>query len=154
MKQFACRTLLLIFFSVSFVLGTGPRAQAGQEHSCTTASLSGTFGYTSAGTLVGAESGPFVQVGRQTFDGKGNTTATAITSVNGNSFPVTIKGTYTVNPDCTGSLTLNVSPLDITVHADFVITDGGAEFRGMVTDSGSAVTVVGRKQFRSEESDR
>ncbi|HEY6373129.1 MAG TPA: hypothetical protein VIX37_21315, partial [Candidatus Sulfotelmatobacter sp.] len=67
---------------------------------------------------------------------------------------VIIKGTYTMNPDCTGSLTLNVSPLGIAVHADFVITDGGAEFRAMVTDSGSAVTVVGRKQFRSGEFDR
>jgi hypothetical protein len=147
MKQFVCRTLLLIAFSASFVLGTVARAQVGQEHSCTNSSLSGSFGYTSVGTLIGPEAGPFVQVGRQTFDGKGNTNAAATTSVNGNSFPVTINGTYSVNPDCTGSM-------GVTVHADFVITSNGTEFRGMVTDLGSAVTVVGKKQLRSEECDR
>jgi hypothetical protein len=154
MKQFVCRTLLLIFFSASFVLGTVARAQVGQEHSCTNSSLSGSFGYTSVGTLIGPEAGPFVQVGRQTFDGKDNTNATATTSLNGNSFPVTINGTYSVNPDFTGSMTLNVSPVGVTVHADFVITSNGTEFRGMVTDLGSAVTVVGKKQFRTEESGR
>jgi hypothetical protein len=154
MKQFTCRTLLLIFFLASFVLGTAARAQVGQEHSCTNSSLSGSFRYTSVGTLIGPEAGPFVQVGRQTFDGRGNTNATATTSVNGDSFSVTINGTYSVNPDCTGSMTLNVSPVGLTVHADFVITSSGAEFRAMVTDSGSAVTVAGKKQFRSEEPGR
>ena len=41
--------------------------------------------------------GPFAEVGRQTFDGKGNTDATATLSTNGNIVQVTIAGTYTVN---------------------------------------------------------
>jgi hypothetical protein len=154
MKRFASRTPRLILFASAFVLGILPRAQAGQERNCTNTSLSGSFGYTSMGTLIGPEAGPFVQVGRQTFDGKGNTSATATTNVSGNSFPVSISGTYSVNPDCTASMTLNVSPAGITVHADFVITLGGTEFRGTVTDTGRAVTVVGKKQFRSEEPGR
>jgi hypothetical protein len=71
--------------------------------------------------------GPFAEVGRQTFDGKGKTDATANLSTNGNPATVTIAGTYAVNPDCTGSMTLNVSPFDFTVHAYFVIDDDGAE---------------------------
>jgi hypothetical protein len=35
-----------------------------------------------------------------------------------------IQGTYTVNPDCTGSMSRNVS-LGVTAHDDFVIDDGG-----------------------------
>ena len=154
MTRLAYRTLRLTLIASVFVLGIVARAQAGQDHGCTNTSVSGSFGYTSVGTLIGTEAGPFVQVGRQTFDGKGNTNATATTSVNGNSFPVTISGTYSVNPDCTGSMTLSVSPVGVIVHVDFVITGSGTEFRAMVTDSGSAVTVVGKKQFRSEESGR
>ena len=61
--------------------------------------------------------------------------------------PVTIEGTYTVNPDCTGSMTLNVSPFDSTVHADFVIDDDGAELRAIGSDAGLIETRVYRKQF-------
>jgi len=61
---------------------------------------------------------------------------------------VTIEGTYTVNPDCTGTLTLNVSPLGATVHADVVIGDDGAELRAIVSDSGVVESRVYSKQFR------
>jgi hypothetical protein len=64
---------------------------------------------------------------------------------------VTIEGTYAVNPDCTGSMTLNVSFSDgseATVHADLVIDDGGAELRAIVTEAGVVESRVYRKQFR------
>lgn len=61
---------------------------------------------------------------------------------------VTNEGTYKVNPDCTGSMRLKVSPLGVTAHADFVIDDDGAELRAIDTDSGSVENRVYRKQFR------
>jgi hypothetical protein len=76
-------------------------------------------------------------------------------SVNGNIFQVTIKGTYLVNPDCTGTLTLFpsiVSP-PITVpprQVFFVIDDDGAEFRAINTTPGDVVTTVGRRQFSKD----
>jgi hypothetical protein len=36
------------------------------------------------------------------------------------------------------------------VHADFVIASDGAEFRAILTDPGSVVTVVAKKQFRRQ----
>jgi hypothetical protein len=96
--------------------------------------------------------GPFVEVGRQIFDGEGNTTATATASLNGKTLPpLTLRGKYTVNADCTGSLTLEVSPVNVRTGANFVITDAGREFRAIVTDEGVALTVVGKKQFADEE---
>ena len=92
--------------------------------------------------------GPFAEVGRQTFDGEGNTDATATLSANGNIMTVTIEGTYTVNPDCTGSWALNIPALDATVHADFVIDDiAGGELRAIATDSGVIESRVYKKQF-------
>lgn len=117
---------------------------------CSNASLQGSFGYTSTGTLLESfvpapYAGPFAEVGRQTFDGAGNTDAT--TSSNGNIAPVTIKGTYTVNQDCTGTMTLFVSPFDSTVHAYFVISENGTEIRYIDTDSGVIESRVYNKQF-------
>ena len=91
--------------------------------------------------------GPFAEIGRQTFDGRGNTDATATLSANGNIIRVTVQGTYVVNPDCTGSLALYISPFGATVNADFVIDDDGAELRAIVTDAGAIESLVFKKQF-------
>ena len=153
MKRTIAPTTLVIVFATAFVLGIVPRAQAGENKECSNATLQGSFGYTATGTLLPAAVpppfvGPFGEVGRQTFDGNGNTAATATINANGNIINVTIQGTYTVNPDCTGSMTRNVSPLGVTAHDDFVIDDDGVEFRTIATDPGAIETYVYRKQFR------
>ena len=150
MKRTIAPTTLVIVFATVFVLGIVPSAQAGEDRECSNATLHGSFGYTVTGTVLDGSPplvGPFGQVGRQTFDGKGNTDGTASTSLNGNSFPVTFKGTYTVNPDCTGSFTIALSPVGLTSHVDFVIDDDGTEFRAIGTDSGSVLTAVAKRQF-------
>ena len=145
--QVVCLLAVSVFYAQSMVCQESPSA----AKACSDATLRGSFGYTSTGTLLDSYvpppfAGPFGEVGRQTFDGKGHTSATATTSSNGNIAKVTIEGTYTVNPDCTGSMTLNVSPFDSTVHADFVIDDNGAELRAIGTDSGLIETRVYHKQ--------
>lgn len=149
----------VVIIATVFVLGVAPKAWAWEDKECSNATLHGSFGYTSTGTLLPSYvpppfAGPFGEVGRQTFDGKGHTDATATLSANGNIQPVTIQGTYTVNSDCTGSMTLNVSPLDATVHAYFVIDDDGTELRAIGTDSGLVETRVYKKQFRGDCEDQ
>jgi len=128
--------------------------QADKVKECSIATLQGSFGYTSTGTLLDSYvpapyAGPFAEVGRQTFDGKGNTNATATLSSNGNILQqATIQGTYRVSADCTGSMTLYVVQFQSTVHADFVIDRDGAEIRAIGTDSGVIESRVYRKQFR------
>jgi hypothetical protein len=146
--QVACLLAVSVFYAQSVVA----QEESAKVKECSKATLWGSFGYTSTGTLLDSYvpppfAGPFGEVGRQTFDGKGHTDATATTSSNGNIAKVTIEGTYTVNPDCTGSMTLNVSPFDSTVHADFVIGDDGAELRAIGSDSGVVETRVYSKQF-------
>lgn len=123
------------------------------QEECSNITLRGSFAYTGTGTLLDSYvpppfAGPFAEVGRQTFDGNGNTDATATVSSNGNIAKVTVQGTYTVNPDCTGTMTLNVSPFGSTVHADFVIGDNGAQLRSIGSDSGVVESRVYIKQFR------
>ena len=158
MKRTIAPATLVLLFATAFVLGIVPRAQANEHKECSNATLHGSFGYTATGTLLLAAApppftGPFAEVGRQTFDGSGNTTATATINANGNIVNVTIQGTYTVNPDCTGSMTRNVAPLGVTANDDLVIDDGGLELRTIATDPGAIETYVYRKQFRQGDRD-
>jgi hypothetical protein len=146
-------TVIVAVVATVFVLGIGSKARASEGERCSNAKLRGSFGYTSTGTLLPSYApppfaGPFGEIGRQTFDGNGNTEATATLSANGNIARVTIVGTYVVNPDCTGVMTLNVSPLGLTVNADFVIVRDGEEFRAIGTDAGLVETRVYKKQVR------
>ena len=153
MKRTVAPTTLVIVFATVFVLGILPRAQAGEHSECSNASLQGSFGFTNTGTNIALPpplAGPIAQIGRQTFDGRGNTDATATLSANGNIFRVTVQGTYVVNPDCTGSMALFVSPFGITVNADFVIDDDGAELRVILTDPGVVESRVYKKQFSGD----
>ena len=89
MKRTIAPTTLVIVFATVFVLGIVPRAQADEDKECSNATLQGSFGYTQLGTLLPASApppfaGPYAEVGRQTFDGKGNTEATGSLSANGN----------------------------------------------------------------------
>ena len=150
MTRLVAPTALVIVFATVFALGIMPKAQAGERRECSNASLRGSFGFTNTGTNLALPSplaGPVAQIGRQTFDGRGNTRATTTLSVNGNILAATAEGTYVVNPDCTGSMTLFVSPFNITINLDFVIDDDGAELRAILTDAGSNESRVYKKQF-------
>lgn len=148
MKYFATKTFATALLSTLMALGIPLNVQA--QPSCSNATLSGSFGYTNTGTIIaGPFAGPFGGVGHQTFDREGNTEATATVSVNGNIFHVTITGTYTVNSNCTGSMTLLISTGGagtFTNHVDFVIVHGGTEMRAIQTDPGAVVTTVLEKQ--------
>jgi hypothetical protein len=125
-----------------------PTAQAADK-GCSNATLLGTFAYRSSGSITAppAIAGPFASVGTQTFDGNGCTTATAWVSQNGTIIPVTITGTYTVNPDCTGTFTLQISPVSLTTHVFFVIDNNETEFQAVETDAGVVVTGIGIRQY-------
>lgn len=150
MKRTIAPTTLVMVFATVFVLVILPKAQADEHRGCSNASLQGSFGFTNTGTNIALPpplAGPIAQIGRQTFDGRGNTHGIGTLSANGNIIRVTVQGTYVVNPDCTGSLTLDVSPFGSTVNVDFVIDDDGAELRALVTDPGAIESLVFKKQF-------
>jgi hypothetical protein len=161
MKRAIAPTTLAVVFTTVFALGIVPRAQAGQDKECSNATLRGSFGFSSTGTLLAIpppSAGPFAEIGRQTFDGRrgGNTEGTATLSANGNINHVTFFGTYVVSPDCTGSMTLFVLPLGRTITLEFVIDDDGAELRALLTStpSGNTESRVYTKQFSRGRKDQ
>jgi hypothetical protein len=148
MKRSTIAKTFAITAVTALALSVAPTASAADK-GCSVATLLGTFAYWSTGSIASPPeiAGPFVEVGTQTFDGNGGTTAAATLSQNGNILPITVTGTYTVSPDCTGTLTLQVSPIAVTVHVFFVIDASASEFQAIETDAGLVITRTGRRQF-------
>jgi hypothetical protein len=123
--------------SVTSLLGLGVNSRA--QADCTNASLKGTFGYSCQGTLG---SFPAVEVGIATYDGKGNGSGKSTFSLDGTILQgVPWTGTYTLNADCTGSVTF----ADGT-HADLVLDDHKSELRLIVSDSGNVYTCLKKQR--------
>ena len=148
MKRSTIAKTFAIAALTTLALGLTPTAKAADK-GCSNATLQGTFAFTSTGFITAPANlaGPITEVGTQAFDGAGATTATATLSQNGNILQLTITGTYIVNPDCTGTFTLQVAPIGITVHVFFVIDDRGDGFQAIETDPGLVITRVGRRLF-------
>ena len=147
MKRTTIAKLFAVTATAVLAVGLAPKAQA-NDRECSNATLKGTFVFSSTGSITNPppEAGPFAIVGTQTFDGNGATAGAARVSQNGNIIPVTLAGTYSVNPDCTGTFTVQISPVGITTHLFVVIADNGKEFQVIQTDPGVVVSGSGRRQ--------
>src|SRR5262245_10365139 len=114
------RTLILVLSVIAFasLLSIGTLAQA----DCTNASLKGTFGYTCQGTIGGLLA---AEVGIATYDGAGHGSGKSTFSMSGSDpSVVTWTGNYTINADCTGSVTFADGS-----HTNIVLDDHKSELR-------------------------
>jgi hypothetical protein len=142
MKHINTTRALTMIALFACALAAGSTANAA-EKKCSNATLWGTFADQDTGTIVGV--GPFAGVNLDGFDGKGKLAISGYSSLNGTVSQGTLTGTYTVNPDCTG--TYKVEGGGFTTNAFFVIDDDGNELRIIITDSGNVINCVARKQF-------
>ena len=84
----------------------------GQDRPCTMAGRAGDYGYTWTGTMfLPTGPVPVAAVGRPTFDDAGNMWGKQTVSRGGTITEFTLKGTYTIEPDCTGTITVEVYTL-------------------------------------------
>ena len=157
MKRITSAKAFTMAAFTALALGIAPAASA-HDRGCSNATLKGTFAEKDTGYIMNTPPAPaslFAGVNLDTFDGKGTITATGFAIVDGNGGPQTENGTYTVNPDCTGTYEVQISPGGFTAHASFVIDDHGNELQIIVTDPGNVITCIARKQFpKREEPDR
>ena len=125
-------------FSAALLVSLAAVAKAQDARICSAPGLAGEWGYTSTGAFTFPSGAvPFALVGRLTFDAAGNFSGAQNSSTGGQVGQETIKGTTTVNPDCTGTLNVNVynqsgTLLSTSVLA-FVIVDNGSEVDGIFT---------------------
>jgi hypothetical protein len=146
MKCTTVGKLFTIAAAMTLVLAIAPTVQA-SDKGCSNNTLRGSYAQTGSGVVTAPadQAGPFANVGTLIFDGNGGLTGVIV--VNGSSAQATETGTYKVNPDCTGTYTVEIDPFGITSSAFFAIDTNGDELEIIVTDPGSAITCVAKKLF-------
>ena len=141
------KRILSVLFALAVVVTTTSTVYA----QCSNATLTGNYAFIYSGSnapghsVTGKNTFGNAAVGVLTFDGAGNLSSITYTVVfNGNASSTTVPdtGTYTVNSDCTGSLT----DTTIDVHFNIATVGGGAEFFAIQTDEGNTDTFDAKKQ--------
>jgi hypothetical protein len=156
-RNFARRTLVILSIATLY-MSLAARAQA-QGPSCSLALTAGKYGFTTNGTVVGI--GPRASVGILTLDAAGNFLNGKVTSsLNGSVTDETASGTYTVNPDCTGTFAIDIFNLSgnkiLTLTGNLVWDDNVGDLRGIFTSAvfqpsgvplATVITIDARKLF-------
>jgi hypothetical protein len=88
-------------------------AEASGPH-CSTKTLAGNWAFTVNGTITGV--GPVASVGSFTADKSGNISGSQTRSLAGAIAEETLTGSYTVNPDCTGTEVIQVFESGVLVR--------------------------------------
>lgn len=138
-------TLVLVATSGKHSL-TAVRAQSG----CSEPTLTGNYGVGWQGfdiLIAGTHSVPWAGVGVLSFDGAGNVSFSATSSINGKILAGggSSAGTYTVNSDCTGSVVFTSGP-GAGETDNFVIVGGGTEVLAASTLNTQTVMFDAKKQ--------
>lgn len=121
------------------------------QSGCTDATLTGNYaiiwsGFATPSNSTTGNEVPWAGAGVVKYDGVGNFSASWTNALNGRILTgLTAAGTYTVNSNCTGSLSFtNGDVTDVT--ANIVIVGGGAEVFAIDTTAGATLALDLKKQ--------
>ena len=124
--------------AIGGLLGVCMPAAADWDAACSNRTIRGDYGFSIEGLALpgGPVALPMRGVALTSFDGKGG--LTQVDHVVFNGMPPAQdwtpgKGTYTVNPDCTGSFQVNVPSTGDIVNVKFVVVRDGKEIHTVVT---------------------
>jgi hypothetical protein len=139
MRTWICTATLVASIALTGVAQAGDRDK---RDVCSLETLHGSYAFTISGQiLAGPAPGPVNGVALTTFDGKGGLTQTDYVVKSGapggplDAFRTGESGTYTVNPDCTGTATINfpdAKPVQQIVLM-FVVADHAGLIRTVVS---------------------
>jgi hypothetical protein len=124
------------------------------QNGCDASSFSGAYGYNLTGVTYDAQGFQYIlaAVGRGVADGAGGITGGDTFSFDGTIVRRTFTGTYTVNADCTGSVTLQVSITGTNntgaTHGDIVAVNNGREVDFVQTDAPFVFSGAFKKQVQ------
>jgi hypothetical protein len=135
---------------IAVVFALMPPAFSQPMRPCSNADLTGSYGFSFNGTNLEMNV-RFIIVGRFDADGKGNFKGTDSESVNGKVARGPFTGTYTLNPDCTGSGTLHFEGANFEAKLDFVLVSDGDEIFLIDIGGGNLESGTAKRQFRKSE---
>jgi hypothetical protein len=118
------------------------------------ACIRGSYAFTIHGTVFLPDGSTLLidGIAKQTFDGKGNLTQVDAVATNGILTPGWRQGTgsYSVNPDCTGTQTIVNSGLP-DLHLQIIVAQSGNKIHQVATDPGLATTAEGERVRTPQE---
>jgi|SRR3954447_2763022 hypothetical protein len=121
---------------------------------CNNSTIRGSYAFTIHGTLLLPNEFTVIVDGiaKTTFNGKGNFRQVDAVADNSNLAPGWRPGTgtYSVNPDCTGTQTVMIPGLP-DLHLQFIVAQSGNTIRGIVIDPGFATTAEGERIVKSKD---
>jgi hypothetical protein len=137
MKQWLSKGLLAAAITLPALSGAA-WAGGDDDLGCSNATLKGDYAFAVLTIVAGPPEGPNVVVGLGTFDGKGGFTQIDYPGNGGTDLGLDEKfrtgqtGSYTVNRNCTGFMTINLGAgVGVTENA-FVISNGGRAIRAVI----------------------
>ena len=162
MVTFPRRIALLAAIAGLFMVGAATAgvhswrdARAAVKEECSVATLSGGYGYSVIGELLlgpegapqpgGSTRVPVATVGRHQFDGQGGVTAADYASLGGNIVQRTAVGTYSLDSDCRGTMTLTFTPGG-RIPLAIVVVDGGEKVNILNIETGTIIYGATEKQ--------
>jgi hypothetical protein len=131
-------------------MGLATAAYAEDDNGCSTAKAAGKWGLTLTGTLI-LPTGPVpaAAVARLSVDAAGNISGTEARNVGGGFANETIKGSWTVNSDCTSTITANIYESGVLVRISVlagVFVDNSSKIRAvqesLTLPDGATIPVV------------
>ena len=135
----------LLLLTLAVVTSSSLTAHAGV---CSNSTIRGTYAFTLHGTIFLPEGSTLLidGIAKQTYDGDGNMTQVDAVATNGVLTPGwrSGTGTYSVDSDCTGTLTITIPGLS-DLHVQFIVAQSGNTIHQVVTDPGVATTGNGER---------
>ena len=114
---------------------------------CTNTTLNGTYYYVTGGTLVSGNTiYPYAELGKLVADGQGNVSGRSQASVGGSLASYTLAGTYSVQANCSGTLTLTANS-QASAPVTFQVLNGG---EGAVIAYSQQSAVITGRAYRSD----
>jgi hypothetical protein len=150
MKRNIARTTLVIISAVTLGMGLATAAYAEDDGGCSTAKAAGKWGLTLTGVLI-LPTGPVpaAAVGRLSVDAAGNISGTEARNVGGGFANETVKGSWSVNSDCTATVTVNIYESGVLVRTSVlaaVLVNQSSKLRAvqesLTNPDGSTIPVV------------
>jgi hypothetical protein len=124
--------------------GAGHPAPAWSGNSCSQKTLKGTYFYNCHG-VQGSGQTDFAVAGKETFHGDGTLSGvSSFTDKDNILHDVSYSGTYTVNPNCTGTYT-STDENGVITHIDMFFPRDGSEIDMVVTEPGLVDALVERR---------
>ena len=141
------KSLFILFaLMTSGVSAVASPASAGDQ--CSLATMKGAYLYAQDGIILGKSADknqPFAQAGREYYDGKGGMSGIYTENLNGIIIRGNYKGTYTVEANCSGTITFE-DDRKIVSRYDIYATKGGSEFVYVQTDSNTITAAYERRR--------